>query len=113
MNRFLPLIVLLGTLVVPAGLSSAQQEPLPKAEITLDIRYSEAADLFSLMDNVANWWEGFTNPVRLSRGVGEAVRLVRRRSDLGAPLRRIPTPDFLRPIAGHGRRDLAARAIRL
>lgn len=33
-----------------------------KAEVRLTIAYSESADLYQTMDNVALWWEGFNDP---------------------------------------------------
>ena len=62
MRRFLSILAVIFALALPDAKANAQQWPVPQAEFTLDIRYSEAADLFSLMDNVSNWWEGFTDP---------------------------------------------------
>ena len=33
-----------------------------RAEVTLSVSYSETANLFSIMDNVSGWQEGFTDP---------------------------------------------------
>ena len=32
------------------------------AGVKIEVQYSYSADLFDLMDNVSNWWEGFTEP---------------------------------------------------
>lgn len=63
MKHLIVLALVLFILAVPADASRAAPVAQAKTEITLDIRYSEAADLFSLMDNVTSWWEGFTDPV--------------------------------------------------
>jgi hypothetical protein len=36
-----------------------------EAKIQITVEYSEAANYFDLMDNVSNWWEGFTEPAYL------------------------------------------------
>ena len=50
--RILAVSILLTCLVAPA-----------RAQITVDVGYSAPADLFSLMDNVAEWWPGFNHSV--------------------------------------------------
>jgi hypothetical protein len=32
------------------------------AEVNIQVEYSESADYFDLLDNLSNWWEGFTEP---------------------------------------------------
>lgn len=49
--RILALTVLVLCVIAPA-----------RAQITLDAGYSAPANLFSLMDNVAEWWPGFNDP---------------------------------------------------
>lgn len=48
--------LLLFSLLLLAGIAPA------RAEIKLSVSYSESADLFSLMDNVSNWLDGFVYP---------------------------------------------------
>lgn len=51
MLRFLLTVLALGVAAQPV-----------RAEVTLTVAYSEAADLYSTMDNVSGWLEGFTSP---------------------------------------------------
>lgn len=56
--RFFVLFVLI-LILAGCSLQPIKQHP---ASVEIEFAYSESANIFDLMDNVSNWWPGFTDP---------------------------------------------------
>jgi hypothetical protein len=46
--------------IVVVGMHFAFFAQAQKSKIDIKVEYSKSADIFELMDNVSNWWPGFT-----------------------------------------------------